>query len=227
MKKLYVSRNYIIADDNGSIKKVGTAKSSYSEAGGNFVAQDEVQRTKIIIPIADAATWLDAESGGSAYDETGMRTFFEDNTAVFNPGGATTFEELSDVPPYAGNGGKPIIVNLAETALEVGVEPVKRYLFTIDQAGIIAPTVNRTVVNETGVTWTWQYNSLGEYQISGFTPIAKVFVICGNNSDALFEPVSYVDGFGTATITFRKTMLNGAATADGLSNVSIEISLAP
>jgi len=224
MKKLYISGNFIIADDNGAIKRVASGKSSYKEDGFNFIIKDEVQRATIIILIADASNWFD-EAGVVAFSEATMRTFCLNEAGNFNSPGATSFEDLSDVPGYSGNGGSPLIINQSEDGVGVGSKQAKRYLFTIDQASTNAPTVNRTVMNETDLVWTWAYVNAAQYQISALVAIEKVFVICGSNSDALFKPTQYVDAFGTATITFQKSMIDGAVVADGLSNVSIEISI--
>lgn len=231
-KKLYVSDNYIIADfDNGTITEYPRGQSDYSEKDGNFTINEDLGDGKLVIAVSAAATWDNSAGGGTPYSAATLRTFLRQNTGFSLPG---TFESLADVPGYAGNANKHLAINATEDGLDAVVPPVAGngflyYMVTIDQAGVLAPTVDRAVVNTTGATWTYQYDGIGDYSITSDSAIdiTKVFAQVGNNSDALLKPTTYVDSFGNASVSFEKFMLDGAVKADGLTDVTLQIIVVP
>lgn len=99
-KTLYTSGGFVLSNDESKIRRVSKSKSSFKEDSGNFIAIDEVTRERIIIPIADAVEWEDAETGGSAFTEATMRTFFEENFSTAS-GGSGAVDNSVVYPIYS------------------------------------------------------------------------------------------------------------------------------
>jgi hypothetical protein len=147
MKKLFVRGNYIIADDNGAIKRISRKHSSFnSDDGTNYIAKDTSKRITVTIPILDVSTWLDAETGGAAYDTDGMRDFFEANTAVFSSASGSSGATSIKFTAFQTGANAPVLTIINNST---GLNPsivyssVGNYDFTFsdDPGNVFAPIV--------------------------------------------------------------------------------------
>ena len=123
MNKLYISGNYIIAeqDINGVIRVTEYAQNDcvykLSDNTIYYEIKEQIGEGRLIINVADIPTWFD-EAGTTAFTEATLVTFLRTNTGNFSKDGVTSFEDLTDTPSYLGNSLKWLRINQLENSLE-------------------------------------------------------------------------------------------------------------
>lgn len=125
-KRLYIKGNYVIADNDGVFSEYPTSRSAYTTTDSAYLIIEQIDKGTLVIPFTEIGDWLDAEVGGDPFTDATLKQFLQNNTANFNKGGATTFGELTDVPPYLGNAQKWLRINNLENGIEA-VEYVDVY----------------------------------------------------------------------------------------------------
>jgi len=112
MKRLYLSGNYIVAFDGVTTFTVPTVGSSYENNAGFYELNEKDGTGEIVVPLSEiiAGLWLNAETGGTAYTEAELITFFRENTAA--PPSGTEFEGVATDGTLTGTGkiGDPLSV---------------------------------------------------------------------------------------------------------------------
>jgi len=133
MNKLYISGNYIIAeqDINGVIRVTEYAQNDcvykLSDNTIYYEIKEQIGEGRLIINVADIPTWFD-EAGTTAFTEATLVTFLRTNTGNFSKDGVTSFEDLTDTPSYLGNSLKWLRINQLENSLEaVESENIETY----------------------------------------------------------------------------------------------------
>lgn len=127
---IYRSDNYIIVEKDGNVYEYAIIYTGYTRNTEGGTDKFEIiesatsarlsGRSQILVSEIDAGEWLDSPTGDPFTTAT-LTTFLRQNTANFSKGGASTFAELTDVPPYLGNALKGLRINAAENALEAYV----------------------------------------------------------------------------------------------------------
>lgn len=79
MKKIYISGNYIIAEQSGLINEYAMGKSVYTKRDGAFRILEQLDKGELRISVADAVNWYD-ESGTTPFTESTLEAFFRANT---------------------------------------------------------------------------------------------------------------------------------------------------
>lgn len=79
MKKIYISGNYIVVDNNGRISEYAKSRSFYTLDSGTFILSED-GGGRISIPSSEANTWFD-KAGEVAFDATTLAQFLKLNTA--------------------------------------------------------------------------------------------------------------------------------------------------
>ena len=133
MNKLYISGNYIIAEQDTN---PGTRVTEYAQNDCVYKLADnvifyqineQIGDGRLIINVADIGDWYD-EAGVVAFTEATLVTFLRENTGNFSKGGVTSFEDLTDTPSYLGNALKWLRINQLENSLEaVESESIETY----------------------------------------------------------------------------------------------------
>ena len=132
---IYKSDNYLIVEKDGNIYEYALIKTVYTrnEEGGEGkfeIIESNISgggggRSIVFDSEVDAGDWLDSPTG-VPYTTITLTTFLRQNTANFSKGGATTFEQLTDVPPYLNNALKWLRINALENGIEA-VENIETY----------------------------------------------------------------------------------------------------
>lgn len=79
MKKIYISGNYIIAEQSGLITEYAMGKSVYTKKDGAFRILEQLDKGELVIAVSDAGNWYD-EAGTTAFTESTLETFFRTST---------------------------------------------------------------------------------------------------------------------------------------------------
>jgi len=79
MKKIYISGNYIIAEQSGLITEYAMGKSVYTKRDNTFRILEQLDKGELVIAVSDAGNWYD-EAGTTAYTESTLETFFRTHT---------------------------------------------------------------------------------------------------------------------------------------------------
>ena len=82
MKKLYVSGNYVIADNNGTLSEYPLSKSVYTKVETGYLIKETIDSGQLLIQTADIPNWYD-ESGSVAFSEATLIDFLRTNTGNF------------------------------------------------------------------------------------------------------------------------------------------------
>lgn len=132
---IYKSDNYLIVERDGKVYEYALIKTVYTRNDEGGVDKFEIiesnvsggggGRSTILVADVDANLWLDSPTG-VPYTAITLTTFLRQNTANFSKGGATTFEQLTDVPSYLNNALKWLRINALENGIEA-VENIETY----------------------------------------------------------------------------------------------------
>ena len=79
MKKIYISGNYIIAEQSGLTTEYAMGKSVYTKRDNTFRILEQLDKGELVISVADAVNWYD-EAGTAAFTESTLEEFFRTNT---------------------------------------------------------------------------------------------------------------------------------------------------
>ena len=82
MNKLYVSGNYIIAEDSRGVHEYPLSRSVYSLVANpaGYVIKQQIDTGELVIRTADIRDWFD-ESGRTAFTEVTLVKFLREKTA--------------------------------------------------------------------------------------------------------------------------------------------------
>jgi len=83
MKKIFVSGNYIIADNDGTISEYAQNRTSYTETATEIILNEE-RGGRLIILKADSGTWFDSP-GTTAYTTATLIQFFRNSSGASTP----------------------------------------------------------------------------------------------------------------------------------------------